>query len=231
MAKAKAGEFDPRKYMQMAIDEMKNSVAENRDDGKISPKVGAVLVFPDGTVETAHRDELRDGNHAEFTLLERKCVVKSPGAPLPSISLEQLNLFTAPSISRNPVITYIFNLMNYVEETGFGMKQIRELPETYKLPLPEYEFEEPFLTLTFPRNFEAVKNVSHIPGLADLNKEELEGYEYIKLKETVTRKQYQDAFEIESDKKAERHLRKMTELNLIRRIGSGRSVYYEIIPT
>ncbi|HRH40679.1 MAG TPA: ATP-binding protein [Pyrinomonadaceae bacterium] len=497
MAKAIAEQFDPRKYMQMAVDEMKKSIAENRTDGKISPKVGAVLVFPDGTVETAHRGELRDGNHAEFTLIERKCVgkklddailfstlepcvertppkrgcckhvigariktvyvgeidfdptvagegnkymedrgvkvemfdrdfqkiiaaenaefkkqakqrakkkekeeelnplkqsisdadfsqfstealqkfldesgldytinetefqsfltqigamefdekekifrptglgillfgknprarfpnaslkafvqygnnkiepqsfdqalvlipdlvedwirkalptskdtssfkrkdvpdfpvevlreavlnaivhrdyeiagakssleidnekiiVKSPGAPLPSISLEQLKSFTAPSISRNPVITYVFNLMNYVEETGFGMKQIRALPETYKLPLPEYEFEEPFLTLTFPRNFEAVKKVTHLPGLAELNEEELEGYEFIKLRGTITRKQYQDAFEIESDKKAERHLRKMTELNLIRRIGSGRSVYYEIIPT
>ncbi len=497
MAKAKEETFEPRKYMQMATDEMKKSVAETRDDGKISPKVGAVLVFPDGTVETAHRGELRDGNHAEFTLLERKCVgkklddcilfttlepclqrsppkrgcckhvigariktvyvgkidfdptvagegnkyiekrgvkvimfdrdfqkeidaenadfdkqakqrakkqkketkisqlkqsvtnadfnqfstealqkflnestldysidepefqsflteigameldetanvyrptglgillfgknprakfqnaslkayveyqgnkiepqsfdqalvlipdlaeewirkalpsskdtssfkrknvpdfpievlreavlnaivhrdyeiagakssleiddekivVKSPGAPLPSISLEQLNTFTAPSISRNPVIAYVFNLMNYVEETGFGMKSMRSLGETYKLPLPEYAFEEPFLTLTFPRNFEAVKKVSHHPELAELNEEELEGYEYIKLKGTVTRKQYQDAFEIESDKKAERHLRKMTELNLIRRIGSGRSVYYEIIPT
>ena len=497
MAKAKTDEFDPRKYMQMAVDEMKKSVAENRTDGKISPKVGAILVFPDGTTETAHRGELRDGNHAEFTLLERKCVgkklddcilfttlepcvernppkrpcykhvlgariktvyvgkidfdptvagegikylekhkvkvimfdrefqkemdaenaafeeqakqrakkqekptetntlkqpisnadfsqfstealqkflvesgrdfsidepefqsflseigamefdekaktfrptglgillfgknprarfpnaslkafvqyggkkiepqsfdqalvlipdlvedwirkalptskdtssfkrkdvpdfpvevlreavlnaivhrdyeitgakssleiddekiiVKSPGAPLPSISLKQLNSFTAPSISRNPVITYIFNLMNYVEETGFGMKQIRELPETYKLPLPEYEFEEPFLTLTFPRNFEAVEKVTHTPGLAELNEEEFEGYEYIKLKGTVTRRQYQDAFEIESDKKAERHLRKMTELKLIRRIGSGRSIYYEVIPT
>jgi ATP-dependent DNA helicase RecG len=36
--------------------------------------VGAVLVRPDGTIETAARGELREGNHAEFTLLERKCV-------------------------------------------------------------------------------------------------------------------------------------------------------------
>jgi ATP-dependent DNA helicase RecG len=34
--------------------------------------VGAVLLKSDGTVETAHRGELREGDHAEFTLLERK---------------------------------------------------------------------------------------------------------------------------------------------------------------
>src|SRR5512140_2925981 len=34
--------------------------------------VGAVLVKPDGRIDTACRGELHDGDHAEFTLLERK---------------------------------------------------------------------------------------------------------------------------------------------------------------
>jgi len=63
---------DARQYMLMAIEEMRKSIAEPRDDGKVSPKVGAVLVKPDETVETAHRGELRYGDHAEYTLLERK---------------------------------------------------------------------------------------------------------------------------------------------------------------
>ncbi len=53
---------------------MRLSIAERRTDGKPNPLVGAVLVRPDGSVETAARGELREGNHAEFTLLERKCV-------------------------------------------------------------------------------------------------------------------------------------------------------------
>jgi ATP-dependent DNA helicase RecG len=64
---------DPKKYMRMAVDVMKQSIAENRADGKACPKVGAVLVSPDGKYyATAFRGELRDGDHAEFTLLERK---------------------------------------------------------------------------------------------------------------------------------------------------------------
>lgn len=51
---------------------MKQSISEPRADGNASPKVGAVLWKPDGTVETACRGELRYGDHAEFTLLERK---------------------------------------------------------------------------------------------------------------------------------------------------------------
>ncbi len=68
----KKPEFDPRKLMEQAIEVMKNSVNEPRADKKASPMVGAVLVKPDGTVDTAFRGELRHGDHAEFTLLERK---------------------------------------------------------------------------------------------------------------------------------------------------------------
>jgi ATP-dependent DNA helicase RecG len=70
--------FDPRKLMQLAVEVMKKSVGEPRPEDDVPPKVGAVLWKPDsedssfGTVETAYRGELRNGDHAEFTLLERK---------------------------------------------------------------------------------------------------------------------------------------------------------------
>lgn len=63
--------FDSRKYMEMAIVEMHKSIQEPRQD-KVSPKVGAILVKPNGDIDTAYRGELRHGDHAEFTLLERK---------------------------------------------------------------------------------------------------------------------------------------------------------------
>lgn len=64
--------FNPRKLMLQAIEVMRESRDEPRNDGKTSPKVGAVLLKPDGTIETAFRGELRHDDHAEFTLLERK---------------------------------------------------------------------------------------------------------------------------------------------------------------
>lgn len=63
--------FDPRKLMELAVQVMVNSMQEPRGDGKASPLVGAVL-WNNGTTDTASRSELRDGDHAEFTLLERK---------------------------------------------------------------------------------------------------------------------------------------------------------------
>lgn len=64
--------FDSRKLMELAIEVMRQSVHEPRKDDKASPKVGTVLRKADGTIETACRGELRYGDHAEFTLLERK---------------------------------------------------------------------------------------------------------------------------------------------------------------
>lgn len=67
--------LDLEKYFEMAIDEMKNSVMEYREDNKAVPKVGAVIVWKDGDqqrVTSAHRGELRNGDHAEYTLLDRK---------------------------------------------------------------------------------------------------------------------------------------------------------------
>jgi ATP-dependent DNA helicase RecG len=69
-----AKKYSPEELMARSIEEMKKSVPDaGRDDNKINPKVGAVLATPDGEIiSTAHRGELRDGDHAEFTVLERK---------------------------------------------------------------------------------------------------------------------------------------------------------------
>ena len=69
---ATKSKFDPRKMMEKAIDVMKLSINEPRADKKASPLVGAVLVKQDGTIDTAYRGEIRHGDHAEYTLLERK---------------------------------------------------------------------------------------------------------------------------------------------------------------
>ena len=62
-----------REFMELSVNVMKSSIQEKRPDEKPSPFVGAVMVRQDLTYETAFRGELREGDHAEFTLLERKC--------------------------------------------------------------------------------------------------------------------------------------------------------------
>lgn len=93
MSKKNTG-TDPRTMMEKAVEVMCQSVPELRADGSPSPYVGAVLVRPDGSIVSAARGELREGNHAEFILLERKC---------PGERLDGSVLFTTlePCLNRN----------------------------------------------------------------------------------------------------------------------------------
>jgi pyrimidine deaminase RibD-like protein len=56
-------------FMQIAIEEAKKSKAENT---QIHPKVGVVVAKDNVEIARAHRGELGPGEHAEYTVLERK---------------------------------------------------------------------------------------------------------------------------------------------------------------
>ncbi len=67
----KGKKYSHKEYMELSIEEMSKSKLEHND--RTDPKVGAVLVDKQGAYfDKAHRGELRIGDHAEFTLLERK---------------------------------------------------------------------------------------------------------------------------------------------------------------
>lgn len=78
---------NPREYMELAVETMLNSKSEKRTD-KSNPLVGAVLVFPDRRVETACRGELSDGDHAEYTLFERKLANEDLSGAVLFVTLE-----------------------------------------------------------------------------------------------------------------------------------------------
>ena len=64
--------FDARELMEQAVRIMGQSEAEQRSDGKMTPHVGALVWRPGRDPVGAGRGELRAGDHAEYTLLERK---------------------------------------------------------------------------------------------------------------------------------------------------------------
>lgn len=83
-----------------------------------------------------HRDYSIEGSKNTIVVDDDAIIIKSPGAPPSTITLEQLNTFKAPSYSRNSVISLVFNMMGYVEETGLRMASLKSLNEKYGLPLP-----------------------------------------------------------------------------------------------
>jgi ATP-dependent DNA helicase RecG len=189
--------------------------------------------FPIGVLREAivnalvHRDYEIEGAKCEIKIDENKIIVTSPGKPLPAITLEELNTFEAPSLSRNHIITYAFNLMDYVEEKGFGMKTFKSLNKEHGLPIPKYTFKEPFLTLTFPRTSEGIKSVISTKGIEKLSDEELRFFEIFREQDYVTKSEF-IAFTNLAERSAQRLLKSWSDEGIIVSEGAGRSTKYRM---
>ena len=173
------------------------------------------------------RDYEIEGAKCEIMIDENKVIVTSPGKPLPAISLDELNTFEAPSLSRNPIITYAFSLMDYVEEKGFGMKTFKSLNKEYGLPIPKYTFKEPFLTLIFPRTVEAIKELPTSGAIGELDNLELKYFELFRSRSAFSKSEFVELTGV-ATRTAERMLKRWVDLNLLRKEGGGKYLKYVI---
>lgn len=177
----------------------------------------------------AHRDYEIEGAKTYIEIDDDKITVKSAGLPVSPITLDDVKNFKAPSLSRNPKITYIFNKMGYMEENELGMETFRGMHESYGLPMPFYSHTAPYLCLTFSRSIESVSKIEGKSVLKELTKEELTGYEWLKSKESSSKKEYSEHFGFDP-KKAYRHLSKFKKLGLVTDNGESiRSNFYRYV--
>jgi len=174
-----------------------------------------------------HRDYEWKGATCHLKIDEHTITVKSPGGPVAPITLEQLQNFDAPTLSRNPQMFSVFAELGMVERRGLGMETCKLLPDKYNLPLPLYSFREPFLDLVFYRTSKDILALTDKNILNQLNDDEKRGVEYIFTLQQVSKKDYAQHFNFNS-RKAERHLKHFTELGIVRRKGAGPSTIYVI---
>lgn len=190
-----------------------------------------LVVFREAIINAiVHRDYDIEGAPVYFEINDDAIIIKSPGEPVKPITLEQVKRFNAPSLSRNPKIMYVFDQMDMVEQRGLGFQTIKDLPQKHNLPLPLVSFDAPYLVLTFLRSGDSLKKFFPNKALENLNAEELKGFDFIKLKGVLTRKEYEEHFGF-NKKKAERHFKVFVEQGLVERKGSGPGTFYEAIAT
>ena len=174
-----------------------------------------------------HRDYEIESAKCEIKIDENKVIVTSPGKPLPAISLQELNTFEAPSLSRNPIITFAFSMMDYVEEKGFGMKTFKSLNKQYDLPIPKYTYKEPFLKLTFPRTRDGVKDLPMAGNFDQLDNHEIQLFELFRTNKSYSKSEFAEETDL-TYRTAERMLKKWVELDLLRKEGGGKYLKYVI---
>jgi len=176
--------------------------------------------------------------HRDYDLAREKCQlvvdaetirVKSPGGPIPPITLDQLNAFSAPMKSRNPQLHYVFARMGMAEEQGFGLaKTLKRDAEERGLPLPSFAMDGDYLVLTMYRSVAAAKSSLPSEVRGQLTKAELAGWEWLSTKDRVTTAAYEEAMRI-PNRTAKNHIGKLVKLGLLRRKGAGPSTFYEVV--
>lgn len=172
-----------------------------------------------------HRDYGIKGAKCQLSVTPDAIVVKSPGGPIEPITLEQLQSFNAPMISRNPRLHAVFSKMELAEERGLGLKSMRSRAVEAELPLPRYTWEDPYLVLTLYRSPEAAAIDLSAGASSKLNQEEQKGWAFLASRTGTTQSEYARNLGITA-RTAQRHLTHFVELGLLRRVGAGPATEY-----
>jgi len=173
----------------------------------------------------AHRSYDISGASIHLEISDDAIVIRSPGGPVKPVSMERIRSIDAPYFSKNPKITYAFEKLRLSENRGLGFKTIRGLPSEHNLPLPVVTYDSPYLTFAFSRAYGVG---IYDERLGKLSGSEARGFDYIRLNAPITRKAYEEHFGL-TTKTAERQLSHFIELNLIKRVGSGPKIAYEVL--
>lgn len=213
---------------QWLQDKLPSTIDRSRMQHQKSPLLPFELAREAVVNALIHRDYEIAGAKCQLVVAQDTITVRSPGGALAPVTLEKLQLFNAPMLSRNPQLHYVFARMDLAEERGLGMKTVRAVPEKHGLPLPRYAFEDPYLELTLYRSQEGAVSTLPPEVIDALNKDERRGWQFLASRVATTKTEYGKHLGFD-DRKAQRHLKKFIELGLLRRVGAGPSTSYEVV--
>jgi ATP-dependent DNA helicase RecG len=175
-----------------------------------------------------HRDYEITGAKCQLVVTADTVVVKSPGGPIAPITLEQPQSFSAPMLSRNPMLHYVFARMEMAEERGLGLRSLKSRATELGLPLPKFSWEAPYLVLALYRSRASAVQDLRPAVLKALNADDRTAWQFIATRNSVTSPQLMAELGID-ERKAQRVLKKLVGANLLRRIGKGPATRYEVI--
>lgn len=174
-----------------------------------------------------HRDYSIDGAKCQIVVTEDTVTVQSPGTPPSPITFKQLQDFSAPMLSRNPELHFVFARMGMAEEQGLGLASLRDLSKQLGLPRPRFTWDEPYLVLTLYLSAAGTLRYLGDDTLKSLSKSERKGWQWLASRGKAKSGEYAEAMGVEA-RTARRHLGHFEELGLVRKAGSGPSLRYEV---
>ncbi len=215
----------PGQAIQWLKDKLPNPINRSEAQRKEANEKFYELVREGIVNALVHRNYDIAGAKCQLVVTSDTIIIKSPGEPVPPISLNQLQDFNAPMLSRNPVLHYVFAKMELAEERGLGLKSMKARASDVGLPLPSYTWENPYLVLTMYRSAKGAVRAMGAETLERLNADEKETLQAILAKQPMTSTEVMAELSFD-ERKAQRVLRKLVDERLIRRVGKGRATQY-----
>ena len=219
--------FAPEQLLQWLRDKLPNPI--DRTEARRTEVNGKLFEMVREAVVNAiiHRDYAIEGAKCQLMVTEDTIRVMSPGQPVEPITLEQIRSFNAPMLSRNPVLHYIFSRMELAEERGLGLKSLRQGAEDAGLPLPQYSWNAPYLTLTLYRSAVALAvEVAGHAAMGQLTADNKAAWDIIAGRESITTRALMDYLGFD-ERKVQRIMGQLRYAGLVRRVGEGRATRYE----
>jgi len=196
-----------------------------------------ILEIPEDALREAvlnavmHRDYNFDTAWITIEIYRNRVEISDPGGLPSGMSLKDLG---KKSVHRNPLIADLFHRLGEVERVGSGIGRIKKALEKAKLPTPKFE-NTSFYTIIFKRTKKAAKETA--PGLGEKLGIKL-GIKLGKNEETILSLIQKNPHILISDLSkilhisttaVENNIAKLRDRNLLKRIGSKKSGYWEII--
>lgn len=218
----------PGQAIQWLKDKLPNPIARTQAKRREVNEATFELLREGIVNALVHRDYGIQGAKCQLVVSADKILVMSPGLPVEPITMEQLQAFDAPMLSRNPVMHFVFAKMELAEERGLGLKSMMSRAASAGIPLPSYSYKAPYVVLSLYQEAAAAISEAHGSVVEQLSDAERRGWTWLVTRERVTTAEYQEAMAI-PNRTAKNHLKKLTELGLLRMTGAGRATRYEVV--
>ncbi len=173
----------------------------------------------------AHRNYSQQGANIQVAIFLDRVEINNPGGLVNGIKLEELG---TKSLSRNNLLFGLLQRMRMVEKIGSGIRRMREQMKEYGLENPIIETNEHWFTIIFKRTIS--NNVTRLGVKLGVKL----GVNQVRIIKQINENKYITADKLSkilsiSTTAVENNLKKLKNMNYIRRVGSDKSGYWEII--
>ena len=171
-----------------------------------------------------HRD-YRGGRDVFFRMFRDRIAVESPGYPPEPLMLEDFQSYDVKPLRRNPHIAKAAHQMRYMDEEAFGIRSMPVRLREYGLREPGFAYHLDFFVVTFyGRQWSPAHLLVKDDVLEKLSSRQREILDVAK-QAGITSEDCRRLFGVTRET-ANQDFRKLMELGLIERVGSGRATRY-----